>query len=258
MRQTALGEVLNAPAINLQRIVKSVDPLGQAGAALESTLTPLRAAAVTKIFTGFDLVHRSLFNIGTILQQPPLPAVLLGLVEQPGGGPAVGVQVELNPATLGATGDPVWALTDGAGHFQLTPPPGLLIPAGGLQLTVQGATARVAVTVPANQVASNGALGVIVLPQVVAPMPQSIIASLANIAGGLSGGGQPAPPRASGGASHRHPGRGQRLPAHLHRPSGDRPVSLWGILSSGRAATEHRPNFSLGPIGQRPDSPAAL
>ena len=188
------GEVLKAPAINLQRIVQSVDPLGQAGAALESTLTPLRAAAVTKIFTGFDLVHRSLFNIGAILQQPPLPAVLLGLVEQPGGGPAVGVQVELNPATLGATGDPVWALTNGAGHFLLTPPPGLLIPAGGLQLTVQGATARVAVTVPANQVASNGAVGVIVLPQVVAPMPQSIIASLANIAGGLSGGGQPAPP----------------------------------------------------------------
>ena len=187
-------EVLIAPAINLQRIVKSVDPLGQAGAALERTLTPLRAAAVTKIFTGFDLVHRSLFNIGAILKQPPLPAVLLGIVEQPGGGPAVGVQVELNPATLGATGDPVWGLTDGAGHFQLTPSPGLLIPAGGVQLTVQGATARVAVTVAANQVASNGALGVIVLPQAVAPMPQSIIASLANIAGGLSGGGQPAPP----------------------------------------------------------------
>ena len=193
-RQTGPARWLTAPAINLQRIVQSIDPLGQAGAALESTLTPLRAAAVTKIFTGFDLVHRSLFNIGTILQQPPLPAVLLGLVEQPGGGPAVGVQVELNPATLGATGDPVWGLTDGAGHFQLTPPPGLLIPAGGVELTVQGATARVAVTVAANQVASNGALGVIVLPQAVAPMPQSIIASLANIAGGLSGGGQPAPP----------------------------------------------------------------
>jgi hypothetical protein len=190
-------EVLTAPAINLQRIVKSVDPLGQEGAALESTLTPLRAAAVTKIFTGFDLVHRSLFNIGTILQQQPMPALLLGLVEQPGGGPAVGVQVELAPASLGATGDPVWALTDGAGHFQLTPPPGLLIPAGGVPLTVQGATARVSVTVAANQVASNGALGVIVLPQAVAPMPQSIIASLANIAGGLSGGGQPAPPSAA-------------------------------------------------------------
>ena len=183
-----------APAINLQRIVKSVDPLGQAGAALENTLTPLRAAAVTKIFAGFDLVHRSLLNIGAILQQSPLPAVLLGLVEQPGGGPAVNVQVELDPTGLGATGDPVWALTDGAGHFQLIPPPGLLIPTGGVPLTVQGATAHVAVTVPANRIASNGALGVIVLPQAVTPMPQSIITSLANIAGGLSGGGQPAPP----------------------------------------------------------------
>jgi hypothetical protein len=188
------GDVLTAPAINLQRIVKSVDPLGQAGAALENTLTPLRAAAVTKIFTGFDLVQRSLINIGAILQQSPLPAVLLGLVEQPGGGPAVGVQIELNPSDLGATGDPVWALTDGAGHFQLTPPPGLLIPAGGVPLTVHGATAQVAVTVAANRIGVNGALGVIVLPQAVAPMPQSIIASLANIAGGLSGGGQPAPP----------------------------------------------------------------
>ncbi|HXJ92408.1 MAG TPA: hypothetical protein VMT20_05955 [Terriglobia bacterium] len=187
-------EVATAPAINLQRIVQSVDPLGQAGAELEKTLTPLRAAAVTKIFTGFDLVHRSLLNIGAILQQQPLPTLLLGLVQQPGGGPAVGVQVELAPASLGATGDPVWALTDGAGHFQLTPPPGLLIPAGGLPLTVQGATARVSVTVAANQVASNGALGVIALPQTVAPMPQSIIASLANIAGGLSGGAQPTPP----------------------------------------------------------------
>ena len=186
--------VLTSAAINLQRIVKSVDPLGAAGAELEKTLTPLRAAAVTKIFTGFDLVHRSLINIGTILLQQPLPALLLGLVEQPGGGPAVGVQVELSPTALGATGDPVWALTDGLGHFQLTPPPGLLIPAGGLPLTVQGATVRVSVTVPANQVTSSGALGVIVLSQVVAPMPQSIIASLANIAGGLSGGQQPASP----------------------------------------------------------------
>jgi hypothetical protein len=186
--------VLTAPAINLQRIVQSTDPLGQAGAALESTLTPLRAAAVTKIYAGFDQIHQSLSNIGVILKQSPLPALLLGIVEQPGGTPAVGVQVELDPSVLGGTGNPVWGLTDGAGHFQLTPPPGLLIPAGGLQFTVQGATARVAVTLPANQVASNGALGVIVLPQAVAPMPQSIIASLANIAGGLSGGGQPAPP----------------------------------------------------------------
>jgi hypothetical protein len=187
------NEAVGAPSINLQRIVRSVDPLSQAGAALQTTLTPLRAAAVTKIYTAFDLVHRGLINIGTILQQSPLPAVLLGLVEQPGGGPAVGVQVELAPSALGGTGDPVWALTDGAGHFQLTPPPGLLIPAGGLPLTVQGATARVTVTVAANLIASNGALGVIVLPQAVAPMPQSIIASLANIAGGLSGGGQPVP-----------------------------------------------------------------
>ena len=182
------------PAINLQRIVQSVDPLGQAGAALETTLTPLRAAAVTKIFAGFDLVQRSLVNIGTILLQSPLPAVLLGLVQQPGGGPAVGVQVELDPSALGATGDPVWALTDGAGHFVLNPPPGLLIPTGGLPLTVRGATVIVAVTVAANQIGSNGALGVIVLPQAVDPMPQSIIASLTNIVGGLSGGGQPAPP----------------------------------------------------------------
>lgn len=44
--------VVTGPAINLQRIVKSVDPLGQAGAELEKTLTPLRATAVTRIFTG--------------------------------------------------------------------------------------------------------------------------------------------------------------------------------------------------------------
>ena len=244
----APGEVLNAPAINLQRIVKSVDPLGQAGAALENTLTPLRATAVTKIFTGFNLVQRSLLNIGAILQQSPLPGVLLGLVQEPDGGPAVGVQVELKPSTLGATGDPVWALTDGAGHFQLTPPPGLLIPAGGVPLTVQGATAQVVVTVAANQIASNGALGVIVLPQPVAPMPQSIIASLANITAGLSGGAQPAAPAPAGGASHRHPGPGQLLPAHLQRPAVDRPVSLWGVLSSGRATAEHRPGVSLDPV----------
>lgn len=190
----APGETLTAPAVNLQRIVQSVDPLGQSGAALEATLTPLRAAAVTKIYTGFDLVHRSLTNIGAILQQSPLPSVLLGLLQQPGGGPAVGVQVELNPAALGATGDPVWALTDGAGHFTLTPPPGLLIPAGGVPFTVQGATVSAEVTVAANRIASNGVLGVIVLPQTVDPMPQSIIASLANITAGLSGGAQPVTP----------------------------------------------------------------
>jgi hypothetical protein len=197
--QGASPEAVITPAINLQRIVSSIDPLGEAGGALANTLTPLRASAVTKIFTGFDQVHRSLVNIGAILQQSPLPAVLLGLVEQPGGGPAVGVQVELDPTALGGTGDPAWALTDGAGHFQLTPPPGLLIPTGGVQLTIQGATARVGMTVAANQIASNGAMGVIVLTETVAPMPQSIIASLANIAGGLSGGGQPAatPPAAA-------------------------------------------------------------
>jgi len=185
--------VLSAPAINLQRVVKSVDPLGEAGVALEKILTPLRATAVTKIFTGFDQVHRSLLNIGAILLRQPLPAVLLGIVQQPGGSPAIGVQVELSPTALGATGDPVWALTDSTGHFQLTAPPGLLIPSGGLPLTVQGATVRVNVTVAANLIASNGALGVITLPQAVSPMPQSIIASLANIAGGLSGGAVPAP-----------------------------------------------------------------
>lgn len=185
--------VPTAPAINLQRIVRSVDPLGEAGVKLEKALTPLRAAAVTKIFTGFDLVHRSLLNIGSILRLQPLPTLLLGTVQQPGGSPAIGVQVELSPTALGATGDPVWAITDGTGHFQLAPPPGLLIPAGGLPLTVQGATARVNVMVAANLIASNGALGVIMLPQAVSPMPQSIIASLATIAGGLSGGAQPAP-----------------------------------------------------------------
>ena len=56
---SAPGEVLNAPAINLQRIVKSVDPLGQAGAALENTLsTPAcssRIAAVRRHrFEEFD------------------------------------------------------------------------------------------------------------------------------------------------------------------------------------------------------------
>ena len=115
------NETLSEPAVNLQRVVKSIDPLGQAGATLEKTLTPLRAAAVTKIFAGFDLVHRSLLNIGAILRQSPLPTLLLGLVEQPGGSPAAGVQVELSPVVLGATGDPVWALTDGAGHFLTLP-----------------------------------------------------------------------------------------------------------------------------------------
>ena len=67
------GAAVDVPSTNLQRIVKSVDPLGAAGARLENVLTPLRAAAVSKIFTGFDQVHRSLFNIGTILKQPPLP-----------------------------------------------------------------------------------------------------------------------------------------------------------------------------------------
>ena len=66
---------MDVPSTNLQRIVKSVDPLGAVGARLENVLTPLRAAAVSKIFTGFDQVHRSLFNIGTILKQPPLPPV---------------------------------------------------------------------------------------------------------------------------------------------------------------------------------------
>ena len=99
-----------------------------------------------------------------------------------------------------------------------------------------------------NQIASNGALGVIVLPQTVAPMPQSIIASLASIAGGLSGGGQPAPPPPAAAVPTVTLGEdnGCQL-IYNGQPAIDRfPYGVFFRL--GGAATEHRPGFSMDPI----------
>jgi hypothetical protein len=49
---TAQSTTADDSPISLQRIPTSVDPFGAAGAAIASTLTPFRTAAVTKIYLG--------------------------------------------------------------------------------------------------------------------------------------------------------------------------------------------------------------
>jgi len=175
---TAQSTTVDDSTISLQRIPTSIDPFGAAGAAIASTLTPFRTAAVAKVYLGMQQIQDNLSLINGALAAPPMPAFVVGSLTQPDGSTGANLQVQFDPATVSVTGPVQTTLTAGDGTFTLTMPTGATVPAGGLSFVVHGADANATVTVAQDKVAANGLLGTVMLPSVLTPLPLSILAAL--------------------------------------------------------------------------------
>jgi len=191
---TAQSTTADDSTISLQRIPTSVDPFGAAGAAIASTLTPFRTAAVAKVYLGMQQIQDNLSLISGALAAPPVPAFVVGSLTQPDGSAGANLQVQFDPATVGVTGPVQTTLTAGDGTFTLTMSASGTVPGGGLSFVVHGADANATVTVAQAKVAANGLLGTIMLPAVLAPLPLSILAALqALVPSTLPASGPPQP-----------------------------------------------------------------
>ena len=191
---SATAAAVAANPLNLQRILKTVDPFSAAGLGLASTLQPMRTSAVTHIFTGIEQIRANLNNIVTLLAAPQIPTPLIGVLQLPDGSNAASLQIQFNPQSAGGTSAPVTTISADDGSFNLAVPPGLSMPANGVQLTVHGANGNAQAIIASTQVAANGLVGGIKLGQALAPLPVSILQSLSNITAGSTG----AAPAASG------------------------------------------------------------
>jgi uncharacterized membrane protein YgcG len=169
------------PEISRERIPVSIDPFGQAGSAISSTLTPFRTSAVTKIYLGLTQIQGNLGLINQILAAPPVPPQIIGSLTQPDGSLAANVQIQFNPATLSMNGPIATVLTDDSGGFVIAMPSGATLPASGLAFTVHGANGNANVTIAATQIAANGVVGKVQLPTTLEPLPVSILAALAAL-----------------------------------------------------------------------------
>jgi uncharacterized membrane protein YgcG len=170
--------VLQTDTVNRERIPVSIDPFGQAGSTIASTLTPFRTTAVTKVYLGLAQIQSNLGLITKILAAPPVPPQIIGSLAQPNGSLAANLQIQFNPATLSMNGSITTVLTDATGGFVLPMPSGASLPATGLAFTVHGADGNASVTIPTTQIAANGVVGTVTLPTTLAPLPVSILAAL--------------------------------------------------------------------------------
>ncbi|CAH0442521.1 hypothetical protein LMG9673_03336 [Ralstonia pseudosolanacearum] len=175
---TAPAASLNIAAINLARIPLTIDPLGQQGSKLTSTLQPFRTEAITKVYLGLQQIQANLQNVTQALAQPQIPTTLVGALQQPDGTHASVVQIQFTPSSVGGNGQPVTVITADDGGFTLQLPSNLTLPSTGIPLTVHGANGNAQVTIPAAQVASNGLVGAITLPSTLTPLPVSILGAL--------------------------------------------------------------------------------
>ncbi len=178
----ASGAARLAAPINRQRIPLSVDPFGKEGAALSATLQPMRALAVTRVYAGLELIRANLGNILQALDTTPIPPQLVGALHQLDGSAAARVQVQFDPKSVGASGAVISVVTHDDGGFVLPMPAAAALPAGGLALTVHGASANATVAIPAAQVAANGMVGTLTLTTPISPLPVSILSALAALA----------------------------------------------------------------------------
>jgi hypothetical protein len=166
------------PQQNLRRIPTTIDPIGSASMGLETALDPFRLAANGKVFGGLKQIQLHTANIQKILDEPSLPATLIGAVHQPDGGAAARVQLQFKPASVGGKGGVTTVLTADNGGFTMNMPVGAKIPSTGLSITVHGANKNVTLTLTADQIAANGMVGVLMLPDNLSPLPVSILAAL--------------------------------------------------------------------------------
>lgn len=189
-RAAAAGIPVAAIASQL-RVPLTFDPLGQSGANLPD-LSQSRMAAVSNLFTGIQQVHSSLSALLTALADPPAPSQVICSLVQPDGSPGASLQVQFDPNSLGASSPVVTTVSDDHGSFQFPLPTGMRLPNGSvLSLTVHGATATVVVPIAAANLASNGLAPALVLPQYIAPLQTSILASLQNLVASMPTGAPP-------------------------------------------------------------------
>lgn len=171
-------------SVNRQRIPVTIDPLSPSiPADAVSPIQSLRIAATQKIYPGAKQIRDQLPEIITVLKSPVVPSPLVGQLLEPNGRPASTLQVEFDPAQTGGHGPVVTAITASDGTFRLAVPRHLTFPSGGLKLKVCGADtpAPLILAVARDQVAANGYISNLKLPNAVAPLPVSIVASLTSL-----------------------------------------------------------------------------
>jgi hypothetical protein len=171
-------------SVNLQRIPSTVDPLSSsipAGAVAQ--IQALRTSATQKIYLGIKQIQAQLPSIVTALTDPVVPSPLMGQLLEPDGTPASTLQIEFDPTQAGGQGPIVTAITSTDGSFTLSIPSNLAFPPAGITLSIRGADTLtpVAITVAKGQVAPNGYISNLKLPNSIAPLPVSIVASLAAL-----------------------------------------------------------------------------
>jgi hypothetical protein len=177
----AVAGVAAIPIASQLRVPLTFDPLGQSGANLPD-LSQSRLAAASNLFTGIQEVHSNLSALLNALADPPAPPQVISSLVQPDGSPGVFLQVQFDPPSLGTSSPMVTTVSDAKGAFQFPLPTGMRLPAGSsLSLTVHGSSVTVTVNIAAADLASNGLAPAIALPQYVAPLQTSILASLENL-----------------------------------------------------------------------------
>lgn len=169
------------PQFNLQRIPSAIDPLSSTAANLASSTNPFRLAATNRVFGGMLQIKNHIGLILQTLQQPKLPATLIGELHNPDGSAAARVQMEFLPSSIGATGAQTTVLTGDDGGFTLAMPSGTTMPTNGIPLTIHGSNTNTSVTIPASSIASNGIVGVVDLSVTVQPLTVSILAALSAL-----------------------------------------------------------------------------
>jgi len=167
---------------SLRRIPATIDPIGISSSGHETELSPFRLAANSKVFGGLAQIRTHAGVILKALAKNKLPGKLIGAVHQPDGTAAARIQVQFKPAAINAKGTVTTVLTADNGGFTLDVPLGAALPETGLPLTIHGANKNATVTLPADQIAANGMIGVVQLADTLAPLPVSIIAALQALA----------------------------------------------------------------------------
>lgn len=162
-----------------QRLLSTIDPLSSS--ALNSALVNSRVASISNLYLGMSQITKSLVQISNQLATPTTPAQIVGVLLEPDNTPAINLQLQFDPLTLKSAKPPVTVQTDQSGAFTLPLPQGLPLPAAGLSLVVHGGNGNITITIPNTQIGANGLVGTVGLPQVVTPLPVSILQSLLNI-----------------------------------------------------------------------------
>ena len=157
-----------------RRLVRSRDILEAKSAIPKETLWQSRAKAATRF--RFELAETKAHFEQVIKLVAPrhLPGNLVGRLVYPDGARAARVQVEVQlESKYTAT-----ALTNNEGDFALALPTDQEFPDKGLLLSVKGANKTLGLALKKESVASNGLVGTLHLPEVLEPLPLSLLAQL--------------------------------------------------------------------------------